>query len=472
MGTIEKYTNVIFLKEFCSLISDKVISNETGIKVIDQKIKQATKYKQGKWPRPKEETSFIELLKSMRTLLENDIAGNILYDYVVDAAFGSKNDEPKCKIAFMVHEVSAWPCVEHLYRAAACDDRFEATAVYVPFAHTNSIYGDTNLRTYSDMGIPVVNYTDYNLSAENPDIVVFIKPYNNIPPNFCMREVEKIVKRVVYIPYGLELTKSLIRYAFHEYTHYRAWKHLAYGNIVKEIGTEYGYRNGENIAVWGHPRVDNYLTDHSYKIPNTWKKKIGRRKVVLWCPHHTIVSGSECVSTWLDYYEDIFRMFEKRSDLILLWRPHPLLFGAIINNGYMTESDLKSFIAEKTSCGNVILDQESDYRLAFSVSDAIITDGTTFALEYLLTDKPLMVTAHSLEQFYNSERFGNAIYWAQNTSDIERFLNNVTDGHDPRKSVRNEFKNETFFIPENQTVSQYILDQIITELIQEEKWLR
>lgn len=265
------------------------------------------------------------------------------------------------------------------------------------------------------------------------------------------------------------MTKDLIHYAFQEYAHYRAWRHLAYGEIVKELGTQYGYRNGENIAVWGHPRVDNYRGEHCYPVPAQWQKKIAGRKVVLWCPHHTIKPGPECVSTWLDYYQDIFRLFEERDDMVLLWRPHPLLFGAIVNNGYMTKEKLDTFIAQKTGRDNVILDQTEDYRTAFAVSNGIITDGTTFSLEYLLTGKPLMLTAHKLDQFYNHKELGEAVYWAKSVRDIEEFLGNIAAGCDPRKEVRETFKNKTFFTPRDQSVSEHILDQILIDLAEEEK---
>ena len=469
MSKMIKYSDAVYFRALSDSLLSGTITNETGIESIDEKIKSIRKGSGGYWSLPKGESEFVKILELLRHLLQENVDLEIISQICSDIALREKYASLKCRVVFFAQEMFVWPCVERLYHAAVSDARFDAKVVYVPFFHQNATCEDTNLQAYLRMGIPVINYADYDLSEDNPEIAVFVKPYNNIPLQFCIREVEKIVRRTIYVPYGLEMTKDLIHYAFQEYTHYRVWRHLAYGGIVKELGAQHGYRNGENIAVWGHPRIDNYRDEYCYPIPPQWQKKIAGRKVILWCPHHTIKPGSECVSTWLDYYQDIFRLFEERKDMVLLWRPHPLLFGAIVNNGYMTKEKLDAFVAQKSGCDNIILDQTDDYRAAFAVSDGIITDGTTFSLEYLLTDKPLMLTAHKLDQFFNCAELEKAVYWAKSARDIEEFLEHMAAGHDPRKKARNAFKNKTFFIPQDQSVSEYILNRILIDLTEEEK---
>ena len=260
------------------------------------------------------------------------------------------------------------------------------------------------------------------------------------------------------------MNKRLIRYGFGDYCHFAVWRHLAYGSIVKEFGAKYGYRDGENIAVWGHPRVDNYRKENIPAPNPEWQEKINNRKVILWCPHHTIAPGPECVSTWLENYVMIFSLFEKHRDLVLLWRPHPLLFGAIVNNNYMSKKDLALFLADKQAQENIVLDQTPDYRTAFSMSDAIITDGTTFSLEYLLTGKPLMVTTNSLEQFYEPEAMEDALYIGRSHEDIQRFVENILNGNDPKREKRTAFTEHLFLRPKDKSVSQNILDNILLDI--------
>lgn len=463
-----KYSNTVFYIKLYEALRDGTISQKTAREAIERKYNIIRRRKAGYWKVPEGDLAFQKALEDAKHILEQDAGDLALMQCLDETARFKRYHGVKCKIVFFLQEELVFPGVEHLCRAALSDPRFDTKLVYVPFAHENNTREDTSEAAYRAMGLPIINCADYDLSEDNPEIAVFVKPYNQIPPQFYIAEVEKVVKRTIYIPYGLELTKQLIKYAFQDYTHYRVWRHLGYGEVVKEMGKQYGYRDGENIAVWGHPRVDNYLVEQNRPVPAAWSEKIKGRKVILWCPHHTIGDGPECVSTWLDYYTDIFRLFEERDDLVMLWRPHPLLFGAIVNHGFMTKEELDAFIAEKTAQNNVILDQTGDYRTAFAVSDAIITDGTTFSFEYLLTGKPLMLTAHKLDQFYHWQEFGDAVYWAQNVDDIEAFLKNVSGGVDPRREMRERFKRKMFSIPESGTVSQHILDRILIELTEEE----
>ncbi|MDO4973583.1 MAG: CDP-glycerol glycerophosphotransferase family protein [Eubacteriales bacterium] len=418
------------------------------------------------WKIPQGEEKNREALTMLAHLLEQNVQAGALKVFQSEIERDIYKQKI-CKIVFLVQEYSVWPAVEFLYHAAAADSRFDVSAVYIPFKHPNATAEDNNLEKYRAAGIPVLNYDEYNLSEENPDVAVFTKPYSSIPKQFYISEVERVVKYTIYIPYGLELNKRLIRYGFHEYCHYTVWRHLAYGDIVKQYGIKYGYRNGENIVVWGHPRVDNYRVENLPAPNKEWKKKIDGRKVILWCPHHTIVPGPECVSTWLKNYEAVFALFEEHPEAVLLWRPHPLLFGAIVNNGHMSQKELDAFLAEKTAKDNIILDTTEDYRTAFSMSDAIITDGTTFSIEYLLTGKPLMVTTETLDQFYEPEEMESALYIGRTHEDIRSFVENILSNQDPKRDKRTQFADHLFLRFKDKSVSQNILDNILTDISEE-----
>lgn len=461
------YSDSIYFNTLCDCLYDGKIAvdHKKVILALDKKINYIRGRAKGYWSLPNGKKAFLFLLETLRDLLLQNVSIEVLRQFQNDNNCGSKI----CRVLFLVQEEAVWPSLQSVYFAMAKDQRFEPKLVYVPSEHQNVTLEEDNLKVYLQMGLPIVNYTNYNLSDDNPDIVFFAKPYNNIPKQFYVSEVEKIVDRLVYIPYGMEITKSLIFYGFQTYLHYRAWKHIVYGEPAKKIGTDYGYRNGENIVVWGHPKADNYLPCKQYDIPREWNNKIHGRKVVLWCPHHTIKPGPECVSTWLDYYKGIFNLFEKKKDLVLLWRPHPLLFGAIVNNGYMTQSELNELILKKTACENIILDRTPDYRASFFISNAMITDGTTFSIEYLYTAKPLMVTAHNFDCFYNFQQMEKSIYIGKSLEDIEHFVKEFSIGKDPLKEKRIEFRRKMFFIPENITTGEYIRDQILHDLESEEK---
>lgn len=467
------YSDGLFLRALSDSLKDQELSSrarEHLIHWLDTKCDHIRKKANGHWRLPAGREEFLRCLANLRRLLEVGTSGKIFRKCIDDYTQYLNMTEPRCKVVILIQEKSIWPSMESVYTAMASDERFEVKLVYVPFFHVNKTEGN-GIQLYLEDNLPVVPHTECDLSRENPDVVIFAKPYNSIPPQFYIREVEKIVERTVYIPYGMEINYDLIYYGFQNYLHYRVWRHVGYGPLVKKVGAQYGFRNGENIAVWGHPKADQHGPDRTYSIPEEWQKKIRGRRVLLWCPHHTIVPGPECVSTWLDFSGTVFAQAEKHKDIVLLWRPHPMLLGALVNNHHLTQEEMEQFLAEKTAIDNVILDRSEDYRVAFAASDGMISDGTTFSIEYLYTGKPLMLTTKKLGSFYNGEALKKGLYIGRDKADIASFMDNFAAGRDPKRQVRQELRRELFFQPQGKSVGQNIADHIIADIQKEETTL-
>ena len=465
------FSDGVFLNACCRKLLDEKFDGEQRkvlIKTLEKKEKQIKEKANGYWKLPEGKIRFITIAQQIKQMLALQADPIVVADVIQQCALNDSVVEKKCKVVFFAQERSIWPSIASAYKAMSKDKRFEAQLIYVPFVHINK-QAEDEVEEYHKAGLPIIPCSEYDLSDENPDVVVFAKPYEGIPPQFYIREVEKIINRTVYIPYGLEINYNLISYGFGYYLHYHVWRHIAYGDIVREIGQQYGYHNGENIAVWGHPKIDNYISDERYNIPTEWTSKIKHRKILLWCPHHTIVQGPECVSTYLNFSDLIFKEVDRhKDDLVLLWRPHPLLFGALVNNHYMTQEELEKFIEHKCSQSNIILDRHKDYRAALYISDGMISDGTTFAVEYLLTGKPLMLTTQNIHNYYLSEEMEKSLYIGSDEQSIVHFFDNFAKEEDPKKKLRENLCNKMFYRPKNKSVGQNIADNLIDAIYKEE----
>lgn len=375
----------------------------------------------------------------------------------------------KIHALFLTQETFCWPSLESVFAAAVESEEYEVALVYTPYFHTNFTEQVDYYETYQQLGLPVLRHNEYNLPEESPDVVFLIKPYGNVPERYTINNIETAVPRIVYIPYGMEITTDLIRYGFQFYGHYRAWRHCAYGDVVKAYGKQYGYRNGENIAVWGHPKADHYL-DPEYnrnQIPEEWKQRIAGRKTILWTPHHLVDLNEGGTGTWMIWGDYILEEARKHPDLFFIVRPHPLMMGALVNTGSLSQKQVDKIRQKIDSAENMVWDTYDDYRIAFDAADAILTDGTTFSVEFLYTKKPIILTPRNMDGFYIYEEMLRSYYVINRIEDIATYMDMIARGEDPLKERRHELYKKTFFVPEQGTVGEHIVKQVKFDLEKE-----
>jgi len=379
----------------------------------------------------------------------------------------------KIYVLFLAQEPSCWPSIESVFYAAKKNPDYETALVYTPFFHKDFFKQQDYYDFYvNEMKLPILRHNEYNLPKYSPDVIFMIKPYGNVPEQFQIKHLQCVIPRVVYIPYGMELTTDLAKFGFQYYLHYKAWKHCAYGSIVKEYAKKYGYRNGENIAVWGHPKADHYidLVKNRENIPKEWKKIINGRKTILWTPHHLIKLDENGTGTWLIWGEKILELIQKNPDVVFIFRPHPLMLGALINNNFMTEKEVEELQRKIENIPNIIWDTNATYYNAFDAADAIIADGTTFSLEFLYTKKPILLTPRNMSAFYQYKDMLESYYIVNSEKDIENFIEIIRKGKDPLYKKRMELYDKTFFVPETGTVGENIMKnvkKVLTEECQE-----
>jgi len=407
--------------------------------------------------------AFLEKLESM--LLHNFTEETIL-EFLDDVKAATRT---KIHALFLTQELSCWPSLESVFWAAYRNPDYEASLVYTPFFHKNFSEQVDYYEAYREMGVPVQRYNEYDLIVDSPDVVFIIKPYANIPEYYHTEHLEKVIPRLIYIPYGMENTMDLIQYSFQYYSHYKAWRHCAYGPIVKEYGKKYGYRNGENIVVWGHPKADHFvnLKENKKNISPEWQKRIKGRKTILYTPHHLVNLSDNGTGTWLVWGEKILELAEKNKGLFFIMRPHPLMMGALVNSGALSEAQAEQLRQRIDNAENILWDTNPGYHEAFDAADAIITDGTTFSIEFLYTKKPILLTPRNMEGFFLYQEMLDSYYVVNDVQDIANFMQMVLMGEDPLKEKRLAMFNHNFFVPQDCSVGENIMINVKIDLEKE-----
>lgn len=464
------FSRSIYFKEFCEYVI-RLSALEFNALLIAEKIHNeiediAQKQEGGFWDITKGDLVFIKYMKQLLVLISqnakpqlNDLIANLLKSAYSEA-------ESKVKVVFFVQESYLWPSFESVYNACVKDDRFVAQLVYIPFNHPNANKIIDFFNIYEkELGLPIIRHGTYSISNESPDIAFFLKPFDLIPMQYYIDDVDKVVRRCVYISYGMEICSLYSDYHFKLPLIQKAWRHVAHGHPLKENAAKHG-DCGENMSVWGSPRADCYVDCKNKKETSApeWQKKIKDRKTILWTPHHSI----DNYASYLELKEEILSYFENNNDVFLIWRPHPYLFVNLINSKFCDEQEVDLLKQKINQCDNVLLDSKPDYRDAFYVSDAIITDGTTFLLEYLYTEKPILYTKKTENAIYNATEIETCVYVADKRGDVLNFLKMLESGADHLKAKRLELRDKMLFIPEGR-VGEHIKENIYSELITEIK---
>ena len=196
---------------------------------------------------------------------------------------------------------------------------------------------------------------------------------------------------------GLEDGLLLDKFAHHVLVQSEAMREAYITNLVKRFGEQVRQHYEEAIQVLESPKV--YRVKHprpeDLQVPAEWEpiltKPDGTRKKVIF--YNTSVGTMTNYETeYLDKMRRVMDIFyENREDVVLLWRPHPLMKATI---GAM-EPELKDayekLVAEYRSGGWGIYDESPEMYRAIQLSDAYYGDPSSVLELYKLTEKPIMI---------------------------------------------------------------------------------
>lgn len=377
------------------------------------------------------------------------------------------------KMVFFCQDFSSWTSLQSVYEQACRDSRYEAKLVYVPFFHFN---GDkekalTGIQEYIDAGYSIINYDQYDLASDHPDIAIFVSPYSYVPDGFDIEEVCKVVRRCIYIPYGLTMESyapELVRLRYRLAMHILAWKVLCDDEFDAELERKLSYTNGHNCLPIGNPRMDmikRIPLDEDKDYINEIYKQASGRKIVLWNTHHS-VSSQDCFSSWSKFGKAVLSYFKNHTDVFLLWRPHPLFKGAM--DQYLGRVKAIEFWRKLKSMNNLYIDEYKSYTAAIAVADLFISDQSSLVKEFVFLNKPIIVTVMDEKDIIN-EDLKKCLYLPADVQEL--FLDIdflIGGGQDLKKHYREEYINR-INICERNSVAENLLDYVYANINKELK---
>lgn len=304
----------------------------------------------------------------------------------------------RLEIVFLPYKASMWDSLESVWMAADEDPDCDAYVVPIPYYDRNQDgnfvkrhYEGENFPDY----VPITRYDAYCLAERRPDVIYIHNPYDNwnyvtsIDPAFYSWELKKYTDCLVYIPYysttgGMSKGQSLCHSYFN--VDYIA---VQCQSIIEQFDESIPR---EKFLPLGSPKFDRVirLCKNPPEAPKEWEQKRQGRKVYF---YNTSIGGMlKDTEAFLDKMEYVFRCFEERKQVCILWRPHPLLestFKSMREQYYSRFWQLKTYFMDS---GLGIYDDTPDITKTVAYCDGYIGDsGTSVTSLFGVAGKPMFI---------------------------------------------------------------------------------
>lgn len=308
-----------------------------------------------------------------------------------------KNDpEVRLEVVFMPYKLSMWDSLESIWREAKEDERCDCYVMPIPYFERDK---QKNLSQEVYEGndfpesVPVVHYNDYDIANRKPDIIYIHNPYdeNNIVtsvhPDYYSYNLKKHTQTLVYVPYCIHTSIKDQSFSCHNYANITRFADFAIcqNQREKDIYAKNGI-NAQKILPLGSPKLDDvfYMNEHPPQIPMAWQEKIKDKKVILFN-----LSINYVLQQDIDYIYWLFEQILANKDIVLLYRPHPLLEATFQSMRPGMYQKYTQVLHQLESSENVIIDREKEVYSAFYCSNAMISVQSSLIHNYMLTGKPI-----------------------------------------------------------------------------------
>ena len=358
-------------------------------------------------------------------------------------------------VAFVLSDLGKWK-TELLFRAMQEHPCFSPIIYVVPYSNE-----DNNDIAYLIDYLEKNNYPFHKMGFNQkfayrlrPDILFYQEPYSgNIRRN--------ILSLYCFVPYAFHTTDA--KWFVDTPMLNIAWQVYFENSLAVKYVSNVMKNRGRNCFVTGLPYTDLFSLPLS-SYPNPWKQQDGKKKKIIWAPHHTINSDQfVCHSTFLEYFEAFLSLAHKYKDYIqVAFKPHPLLKSKLYRIWGMERTD--NYYSQWESGENIQLVM-GNYVPLFLNSDAMIHDCGSFTVEYHYTKKPVMYLVNEKFNEDNLNEFGRRAfelhYLGRDAKEIEAFITNIIEGKDDLKNAREQFYQECLLPPDGNNASENIINAII-----------
>lgn len=362
--------------------------------------------------------------ESLRRKLVNKIQRELL---LLSNKIQDELPKDKKEIVFFPYKASMWDSLESVWKAAVEDGECEVYVVPIPYFDKNpdgslgQMYYEGN--NYPDY-VSITSWEAYDIETRKPDAIFIHNPYDNwnhvttIHPDFYASKLKDYTTQLIYIPYFIlqeievdndEAISRINHFCFLPGVIY-ANKVIVQSEKMRQIYINEYIKNARihnlfidkkeldnKIVALGSPKMDTMLKgkEEDFTIPQEWLKLIqsqdeDKKKVIFYNTSLAAFLGdSEQMIMKIKKVIGIFK--EIKDEVILLWRPHPLMESTIKSMRPNLWDSYIKIVEQYKEEGWGIYDDSADIRRAIFISDAYYGDWSSIVTLYQVTGKPIMI---------------------------------------------------------------------------------
>jgi len=344
------------------------------------------------------------------------------------------------RVVFVVEFAESWVGFESVWQAFCGDPLCETTVVAVTESPYFKRVKTMPRQFLADSGIPFVASDFYDIAHSRPDVIFFHNPYEGMRPgSLRLHHVQQHVARTVYIPYGFEIGGGgqRVNTQFNNPLQREAWRVFVRSDRFKALYRRKCAAGDAHVVVSGHPMVDAVLARARSDADPMLREFVGDRRSILWNPHYGEYKDQRDFSTFLRWKDLLLSLFAGRRDRVLILRPHPMLFNHLLAEELMTQREIEAFRMRFQGAANMIIDERADFTHAMAVSDALMSDASSFLTLYGVTGKPILYLPNPSGPGLNEEGEIVHLYYSGETEDaIRSFVQMVGNGEDAMRTRR------------------------------------
>lgn len=398
--------------------------------------------------------------------LKNRQLINATYEHYHDVAERIKNsgDRPLRFASYVVFD-STFGAYGLMDLMLSQKDKYECKIVVIPdtsrgITHLKDQYNKTKAFFINKYGKDIVldgwdekadKFYDY---SDSFDIIYLANPYDSMVNTIhgikylSTKEVLPIYISYGCMPdnYGCKVIMPILEISLF-------WKVFADNQFSYEDYKKFELARAKNVVLTGYSKMD--------ELSKVQIKEHNRNRIIV-APHHTINNTHFPLSNFLKYSDYLLELPKKYPQIDFVFRPHPLLFTNLTNDGIWTEIQVNDYLKKLQNLG-IEYSYGGDYFELFANSDGMIHDCSSFVVEYLYTKKPCCYAAKKNYKTIFSSLGKSCLenyYIAFNQNEIDSFIENVIiKGNDPLKKKRAKYATENLAI-NYPKVSEKILEEI------------